>query len=502
MTVKDLIGLISGSDVRGTAVETPGSPLTLPPQTARLWAMGYGRWLGGGGTCGAQAKPVVGVGRDMRLSSPALHAAAIEGLQAVGCRVVDLGMCTTPACFLACVHPATRLDGAIMVTASHHPFDKNGMKFFTPKGGLDKADLLVAAALAFAGGTCDGVQGLESVAFLPLYVDWMVDLVREGIGGGDKPLAGERIVVDAGNGMGGFFVEVLQRLGADTTGSICLEPDGAFPDGVHNPEQPQGIAPLCRAVRQSGASFGILFDPDCDRSAAVDGAGEPIVRNRLIALAATLVGRRPGCTIVTDSLAGAGVTEFLAARGMRHVRSKRGYRNLINDMTAINRDGGDCPLAIETSGHAAFAAHYCMDDGAYLAARLLIAIGLHKRGAGEALDGRTADLWQPPAEAEARIAITAADFGAVQKTVIAAVAVAVATQPGWRVDGENPDGVKVFTGPGERDWLIVRPSVHDPVLPVNFEASDDATLRMMVRWLDASLADLPDINAEKIRQLL
>jgi phosphomannomutase len=129
----------------------------------------------------------------------------------------------------------------------------------------------------------------------------------------DQPLQGLHIVVDAGNGAGGFFVDqVLKPLGADTSGSQFLDPDGTFPNHIPNPENAEAMAAIRQAVLDHQADFGIIFDTDVDRAAAVDAAGNELNRNRLIALMAAIVLREhPGSTIVTDSITSDGLTQFI-----------------------------------------------------------------------------------------------------------------------------------------------------------------------------------------------
>ena len=140
---------------------------------------------------------------------------------------------------------------------------------------------------------------------------------------------------------------------------------------------------LAMQVLRTGADFGLIFDTDVDRSAAVDGRGREIARNGIVAMAAALVAREyPGTTVVTDSITSRQLTSFIEdGLGLKHMRFKRGYKNVINKAQELNRQGTDCQLAIETSGHAAFKENYFSDDGAYLATKIVIeAAKLRKQG--------------------------------------------------------------------------------------------------------------------------
>ena len=222
-----------------------------------------------------------------------------------------------------------------------------------------------------------------------------------------------KITVDAGNGGGGFFAtRVLKPLGADISASQFLEPDGMFEHHAPNPEDREAMNAISMQTVISGSDLGLIFDTDVDRSAAVDSRGREIARNGIVAMAAALVAEEhPGTTVVTDSITSRQLTEFLEKElGLKHLRFKRGYRNVINKAIELNREGIDCQLAIETSGHAALKENYFLDDGAYLATKIVIkAAKLHARGLK--IDSVIEKLENPADEKEIRIPITCADFG-------------------------------------------------------------------------------------------
>ena len=177
---------------------------------------------------------------------------------------------------------------------------------------------------------------VSSVDFMPVYEAHLRKIIIEGVDAkGEKrnsPLSGLRIVVDAGNGSGGFLAtRVLAPLGADVSGSQFLEPDGTFPNHAPNPEDKAAMRAAVAMVRAARADLGIVVDTDVDRSAVVGASGEPINSNRYIALMAHIVLQKyPGTAIVTDSVTSDGLAEFIEAKGGKHVRYRRGYRNVIN----------------------------------------------------------------------------------------------------------------------------------------------------------------------------
>lgn len=475
--------LKSGSDVRGVAVGEPDAPATLTPAIGMALGQAFARWLAA--QCGKETTALtVAVGRDSRVTGEALSEAVRSGMHALGVRVLDCGLCTTPAMFMATV--LLDCDGAVMVTASHLPWRRNGYKFFTKQGGLDGAAIgtLLRAASEIAPAGVEPVG--EPTDLLTLYTDFLMQKVREALGG-EMPLAGLHVVVDAGNGAGGFYADMLRALGANTQGSQFLEPDGHFPNHIPNPEDPEAMRAISGAVLRANADLGVVFDTDCDRAALVDGEGREINRNRLIALVgAMLLSETPGVTLVSDSVTSAGLDAFISGLGGTLHRFKRGYRNVIDKAVRLNAEGVDCPLAIETSGHAALRENRFLDDGMYLSTRLIIQAQKMRRE-GRALTDLIAGLREPAEAREVRLTIRAEDFRPVGEAVIADVIRAAEAGEGQRIDPENREGVRIqFGSPDE--WLLLRLSVHDPLLVINAESAAEGGVRRMLGALRSVLA--------------
>jgi phosphomannomutase len=471
--------LQNGSDIRGIALAgVPNEQVNLTPEIAKVIGQAFAVWL-------AQKvnKPLValtvGVGRDSRLSGPAIMQAVMAGITSLGCQVNDFAMASTPAMFMSTITPGFTCDGAIMLTASHLPFNRNGLKFFTATGGLEKQDISAILAVAktnqFDLVTTPG-QIIER-DFMSVYANQFVTQIRQAVNhptNFDRPLTGLKIIVDAGNGAGGFYADqVLQPLGADTTGSQFLDPDGTFPNHVPNPEDPAAMAAICQAVIKHQADFGIIFDTDVDRSAAVDSTGKELNRNRLIGLiSAIILAEYPKSTIVTDSITSDGLTQFIEQElGGVHHRFKRGYKNVINESIRLNQAGQDSWIAIETSGHAAMKANHFLDDGAYLVSKLLIELA-KARLAGKFLTDLIANLQEPFESKELRIKINAADFQSVGNRVIEQMQAFALSQPDWSIVPKNHEGIRVAcTSDREDGWFLLRLSLHDPVIPVNIESN-------------------------------
>jgi phosphomannomutase len=370
-------------------------------------------------------------------------------------------------------------DGAIMLTASHLPFNRNGLKFFTAQGGLGKQDITSILSLAqqcdFNSAVAKGQVTKRD--FMSAYANHLVDTIRQGANHPDcyeQPLKGFKIIVDAGNGAGGFFAsKVLEPLGADTKGSQFLEPDGTFPNHIPNPEDKVAMAAISQAVLDHHADLGIIFDTDVDRGAAVDSLGQPLNRNHLIALIAAIVLREhPGSTIVTDSVTSDGLTQFIEEdlQGIHH-RFKRGYKNVIDEAIRLDQLGQASWLAIETSGHGAMKENYFLDDGAYLVSKLLVELARLSL-TRKSLSDLIATLKQPKESEEFRIKLTANDFKFYGQTVIEQLQTFAQSQPNWKIAPTNYEGIRVSClAPNEAGWFLLRLSLHDPVMALNIESN-------------------------------
>ena len=373
--------LKSGTDIRGRAIASDTAPAILTEKAVVDLACAFALWISRR-TDSARCR--LAIGRDSRITGAAFQIAIINALRYAGLEIYDCGMFSTPAAFLTTQFPSMKADGSIMITASHHPSDINGLKFFTPDGGVNSEQLCEIIALAEKGEKLP-VTATSAVVrrdFLRLYCDAISDMMRKGTGL-FMPFRGMKIAVDAGHGAGGFFAtRILKPLGADISPSQFLEPDGTFPAHPPNPENKEAMESLKNRVLDTGADIGIIFDADADRCAVVASDGTEINRCALIALASAMIlPEHEGATVVTDSVTTEGLRKFIEAHGGVQKRFKRGYRNVIDEAKRLCAMGVDAPLAIESSGHVAFSEHYFLDDGAYFIAKILVAFAnLRKRG--------------------------------------------------------------------------------------------------------------------------
>ncbi|MBQ2955531.1 MAG: phosphomannomutase/phosphoglucomutase [Clostridia bacterium] len=490
MMRSDWMKLKSGSDIRGDAMEHDGIQPALTTEVAECVGYAFALWLSAKTGIPAE-KLTIAVGHDSRLTGPALKKGLIKGLTAADCDVLDCGLCTTPAMFITTVEPETNCDGAVMITASHHPWYKNGFKLITREGGLEGKDITEILKSAIEVELPHRL--VKEVDFLSIYTERLSKMVREMLEDDAKlPLLGLHVVVDAGNGAGGFYAKFLESLGAYVDGSQFLEPDGRFPNHIPNPEDKDAMAAISRAVVENEADLGVIFDADCDRAAIVDGQGRAINRNRLIALiSAILLEEKAGATIVTDSVTSSGLAKFITEWGGTHYRFKRGYRNVIDEAVRLNEEGIDCPLAIETSGHAALRENFFLDDGMYLVTRL-ICEAMNRKREGLTLSSLIDELAEPAESAEIRMNIKDEDFRAAGQSVIETVLNKTLEDPEWHLAPDNREGVRIsfsLDGGVDNAWFLLRLSVHDPVMPLNAESDVPGGVKIMMKQLYELLKD-------------
>ncbi|KAJ0505910.1 putative phosphotransferase (phosphomutase) [Helianthus annuus] len=507
--------LQNGSDVRGVAVEgEPGRKVNLTPPAVEAIAESFGEWVRDGlvKEKGRPSEDVrVSLGRDPRISGGSLSVAIFSGLGRAGCITYDMGLATTPACFMSTVLPLFSYDASIMMTASHLPYTRNGLKFFTKKGGLTSSEveeICNKAALKYANRLTKVSTLLKTtptrVDFMSVYAKHLRDIIKERVNHPhhyDTPLEGFQIIVNAGNGSGGFFTfDVLDKLGADTFGSLNLTPDGMFPNHIPNPEDEVAMSVTRTAVLETSADLGIVFDTDVDRSGVVDKNGNPINGDKLIALMAAIVLKEhPGSTIVTDARTSLALTRFITDRGGHHCLYRVGYRNVIDKGVQLNEDGVDAHLMMETSGHGALKENYFLDDGAYMVVKIIIEmVRMKLEGSNEGIGSLIKDLEEPLESVVLRMDILSepkhAKAQAVEIIETFKTYVQEGRLAGWELDACGDcwvsDGCLVDSNDtpapvdaqmyrakvsnnenGQYGWLHIRQSIHNPNIAVNMQSS-------------------------------
>ncbi|XP_021727288.1 uncharacterized protein LOC110694424 [Chenopodium quinoa] len=529
--------LQNGSDIRGVALEgEKGRTVDLTPPAVEAIAESFGEWLISKLLRdGEEEKEVVDVvkvslGRDPRVTGKVLSVAVFAGLARAGCLSFDMGLATTPACFMSTVLPDFSYHGSIMMTASHLPYTRNGLKFFTKRGGLtslEVEELCDRAARKYANRQAKVSLTLNNppkkVNLMSAYASHLRDIIKERINHPthyDTPLQGFQIIVNAGNGSGGFFTyDVLDKLGADTFGSLHLNPDGMFPNHIPNPEDKTAMAFTRAAVLENSADIGIVFDTDVDRSGLVDNKGNPINGDKLIALMSAIVLKEhPETTIVTDARTSIGLSRLITNRGGKHCLYRVGYRNVIDKGVQLNKDGIETHLMMETSGHGALKENYFLDDGAYMVVKIIIElVRMRLSGSSEGIGSLIEDLEDPVDSVELRMDVLSEPRYAKAKAVEIIETFRKYVEDdkivGWVLDScgdcwvgegclvdlnENPTAidahmyrVKVLDKEeNEQGWVHLRQSVHNPNIAVNMQSSIPGGCRSMTKiFMDKFLVD-------------
>ena len=227
--------------------------------------------------------------------------------------------------------------------------------------------------------------------------------------------------------------------------------------------------------------------------------------------AALIADEYPGTTVVTDSITSNELTDYLENRlKLHHLRFKRGYRNVINKAAELNAEGTDAQLAIETSGHAAYKENYFLDDGAYLATRIIIRLAQLKRE-GKEISSVIAELKEPEEAVEIRMPITEEDHNAAGTAILSTVEAWAEKQDAE--SSQNPDngsdlqihlvkpnyeGVRVQFGGSVQGWFLLRKSLHDPIMPLNIEAEEKGGCRQIAAELYKALENVTGMDTEKL----
>lgn len=303
------------------------------------------------------------VGRDVRLTGLALQAAFIKGLRECGINVTDVGLATSPMIYWASC--ALDFDSATNLTASHNPKQYNGIKTVTQGAhsicGAELQEILkIIQNNSFVHS--DTLGTLDQQELWPKYLEDIASRLH--------PARKMKVVVDAGNGVAGPFIEeFLTKIGCEVVCLYC-EPDGNFPNHEANPEELENMQDLISKVRETGADLGIGFDGDGDRVGVVDETGHMYSADfMLLLLVRELVTRKENPEIVFDVKVSQAIINDMAKRGAKPVMSKTGHSFIESKMKELS-----APLGGEVSGHIFFGDDYYGFDDAMLAAGKIIEI--------------------------------------------------------------------------------------------------------------------------------
>ena len=443
--VRNLSSIVKAYDIRGLV------PDQLDEQVARAVGAAFARVTG--------AERIV-TARDMRASSAPLSAAFAEGVTAQGADVLEAGLGSTDLLYFA--SGSLDLPGA-MFTASHNPARYNGIKLCragaAPVGqdtGLREIRALAEQDLEPAGRR----GRVEQRDLLPAYADYLLGLVDLAA---IRPLT---VVVDAGNGMAGHTVPAV--LGPPlTVVPLYFELDGSFPNHEANPLDPANLRDLQAKVVEVGADVGLAFDGDADRCFVVDERGRPVSPSAITALvAARALAEHPGDTVIHNLITSRAVPEIIRERGGVPVRARVGHSFIKQVMAETGAVFGG-----EHSAHYYFRDFWRADTGMLAALHVLAALGRsdlplsaltaeYERYAG------SGEVNSTVADVPGRTAAVEEEFG---------------KRDGATVD--HLDGLTVSLPDGS--WFNLRPSNTEPLLRLNVEAPDEAS---MTELRDAVLA--------------
>lgn len=345
-------GIFKKYDIRGKA---EGENAVITKKVARLVGRAFGTYAQR-----VDEKKVVVVGRDNRTSSYDLSAAAIEGVSASGCRVIDIDLVSTPVLYWNAIHHNA---AGLMITGSHLAPDQNGFKLSIGGRSLYGEQLGIIRIIIerdqFAVG--DGAVEVDQSGAYSKYVGDLAGRIKM-----ERPL---KVVIDAGNGTGGLFAPTLfKRWGHEVVECLFCQPDGTFPNHHPDPQDAANLRALSEKVRELGADVGIAFDGDADRMGVVDEQGQPIVADRVLALLARdMLKRKPGAAVVADVLSSQVLFDEVAKAGGQPVMWISGHSLIKAKMAEIG-----APLGGEMSGHIFLGEDYFgFDDGYFAAGRLL-----------------------------------------------------------------------------------------------------------------------------------
>jgi len=438
-------------DIRGIVGED------LTPEVAEYIGKAFGTYLrerGGKSVC---------VGKDVRISSPALKDSLVSGLLSTGVKVIDIGTVPTPVLYFSIHHFSA--DGGIMVTGSHNPIEYNGFKICHGLFSIYGEEIQNLRRKIEREEFLEGKGEYREEDPRPAYIDTLSSLVKI-----QKNL---KVVVDAGNGTAGSIVKPLfEKLGIKLIG-LYMEPDGRFPHHLPDPTIPAYMEDLIKKVKEVGATVGIGYDGDADRIGAVDEKGEIVWGDKLLALfSKKILKEHPGSTIIMDVKCSQGVVEYIQKLGGNPLIWKTGH-SLIKEKMRKEK----ALLAGEMSGHMFFADNYLgFDDAIFASLRLLEILSEENRPLSELVKEIPYYYSTPeirvdcPEDKKFQVVNELKEYFAKRYPII------------------DVDGVRFITSKG---WGLIRASNTQPILVLRFEAKEKSALEDLKNEVKEKLKDYP-----------
>lgn len=454
--MRDLSSIIKAYDVRGTVPDQLDADLAHDIGGAFVRVLGIAARDGGPGA--------VVIGHDMRPSGPDLVAAFADGVREQGCDVVLIGLASTDGLYYA--SGTMQMPGA-MFTASHNPAQYNGIKLCragaAPVGqdsGLREITELVLAGVPTSDAPMGSIREVDVLADYAQYLRDLVDVSAI------RPL---KVVVDAGNGMAGFTAPAvlgdaagLPALPLDID-AMYFDLDGTFPNHEANPIEPENLADIQARVRAVGADLGLAFDGDADRCFIIDERGEPVSPSTLTALiAARELAKDPGAAVIHNLITSRAVPEVITECGGTPIRSRVGHSFIKATMAESNAVFGG-----EHSGHFYFRDFWRADSGMLAALHAIAALG--ETPAGTTLSALLTSYDRYPMSGEINTKV------ADQAAAVARIRTAFTEREDLGdIAIDELDGMTIAAS---NWWFNVRPSNTEPLLRLNVEADDTATMQ-------------------------
>jgi phosphomannomutase/phosphoglucomutase len=409
-------------------------------------------------------KKNITLGRDCRLSSPALRARLLDGLLSSGINVVDIGVVPTPLLYFSVLH--WKMDGGVMITGSHNAAEYNGFKLGVGPTTIFGEEIQnvrrIIEARDFQKTSAPGK--LTEKPIIPEYGEFILSQF--------KLRKGMKVAVDGGNGCGGVVAApLMKKLGLDLS-ELFIDMDGRFPNHHPDPTVESNMRALKDAVKKTGAEIGIAYDGDADRIGAIDENGRIVWGDELmVVFSRAILRERPGAAIIGDVKCSQRMYDDIARHGGRPIMWKTGHSLIKSKLKEEH-----AALAGEMSGHMFFADRYFgFDDAIYASFRLLEIVSNERRGLGAILADLPKSVFTPeirldcPDDRKFDVVRRAAEFFAKHYQVI------------------DIDGVRVKFDDG---WGLVRASNTQPALVMRFEARSEARLDEIRSLFESKLKEL------------
>jgi phosphomannomutase/phosphoglucomutase len=419
----------------------------------------------------------ISLGRDGRLSSPALHKALLKGLLAGGLHVVDIGICTSPLLYFSLF--TLPVGGGIMITGSHNAAEYNGFKICIGKTAIHGEEIQTLRRVMEEGTFVSGEGHLSEHPIIPDYLAYI-----------EKSFAhvnADRlhVVIDSGNGAASLVAkQALELLGCKVTGLYC-DLDGRFPNHHPDPTVLENLSDLIQAVKHNKADVGIGYDGDADRIGAIDEQGDVLWGDRLLVLySRDILTVKPGSTIISEVKASQSLYDDIAKRGGRGLMWKTGHSLIKAKMKEES-----AVLAGEMSGHMFFADRYFgYDDAVYASCRLVEILA----NTQQPLSALISDL--PPSAVTPEIRVDLPDavkfdvVERIQKKFVECFKTQQGLGPKKLIlrDLITIDGVRAIF---EEGWGLIRASNTQPALVLRFEALSSAHLDVIQALIEDELKE-------------